>query len=98
MKITGLYYKLAPSWSNNSKSTFNTKHNNNKVNRFNIKSNSIEYAKNLKKSKSKKMSKSQNLIKLRKKLFKKRNVSNFNITKTRLRFLTSNIKIFFYYL
>ena len=52
----------------------------------------------LKKSKSKKMSEFQNLAKLRKKLSKSRNLTNFDNIKAKLKILALNTKIIFNYL
>ena len=72
--------------------------NNNMVNRFGISKNGVEYTKKSGKSKSKKTSKFQNLIKSKKKLSKSENSSNFSITKTRQKFLILDTKIVFNYL
>ena len=48
--------------------------------------------------KIKKMFKSQNLAKLRKKLSKSENLTNFDVIKTKPKFLTSNTKTIFNYL
>ena len=61
----------------------------------------MEYAKkseklsNLRKSKSEKISKSRNLAKLRKRLSKSENSTNFNAMEARPKFLTPNTKITF---
>ena len=93
--------KLAFSKNNNSRPTFERNNSNNKVNKFGVNRNNVEHAKKLGKlfksgkSKSKKMFKSQNLTKLRKKLLKNGNSINFNATKDGPKFLTSDIRTAF---
>ena len=86
LKITKLSDKPAPNRNNGNKSAFSGNNNrrpvsmkidgNSKVNRFNVSKNDVKYAKKLeqlsksRKSKSKKMSKSQNLAKSEIKLSK----------------------------
>ena len=73
------------------------------INRFCV-SDSVKYTKKSgklfksRKSKSEKMSKSQNLAKSGKKLSKSENLTNFNATKTKPKFLIFNTRIAFNYL
>ena len=106
--------KLAPSRNNSSRSVFSKKNNsklasrknngNNEVDGFDIGENSIEYAKKSeklsksRKSKSEKISKSQNLAKLGKKLSKSRNSTNFDGMEDRPKFLIFNTRIAFNHL
>ena len=109
LKTTGLLDKPIPSKNNGSKSISNKNNNsrpifsrndgNGEVDGFVISENGVEHAKKLgklfksRKSKSEKMSKSRNLAKLRKKLSKSGNLTNFNVTKDRPKFLTPNARI-----
>ena len=82
LKIIGLFDKLASgknissrlvsSRNNNSKPVFRKNDSNSKVDRFDVSKNNMKDAKRSGKSKNKKISKSQNLAKLRKKLSKMR--------------------------
>ena len=111
LKTTKLPDKPASNKNNGSRSTFNKNNNsrlvfernngNNKVNGFGISKNRVKHAKKLKKlsksgkSKSKKMSKSQNLAKSGKILSKSGNSINFNAMEAKLKFLTSDARIAF---
>ena len=111
LKKIGLLDESASGKNNNSKSAFNrnndsklvfkNNNSNSKINRFVIGRNSMEHAKKLgklfksRKSKSKKMFKSWNFAKLREKLSKNRNLSNFCATKAKSKFLTLNTRIAF---
>ena len=66
LRITGSCDKLASSKNKSSRLVFEKNNNNNKIDRFDINSNKLEYAKKLKKSKSEKLFKSQNLAKSKK--------------------------------
>ena len=98
MKITRLYDELTFNRNYNNKPAFKKNNSGNKINKFNISSNDMKYAKKLKKSKNKKLFKSQNLAKSGKRLLKNKNSSNFGIKKIKLNFLTSNTKTAFNYL
>ena len=76
--------KLVFSKNNNSKPAFKKNNSNNKVNRFGIDRNDIEYIKKLEKS-----------FKLGKKLLKSRNLTNFGTMEAKPKFLTSNTKTVF---
>ena len=69
----------------------------NKVNKFGIDSDE-EIARKLKNLKGEKLFKSQKLAKLRKKLSKSENLSNFGIIKAGSKFITLNIKTAFNHL
>ena len=96
--------RSASSRNNNSKPTSKRNDGNGKVNRFGISKNGVEHAKKsrklfkLRKSKSKKTLRSQNLAKLGKKLSKNNNSTNFNATEAGPKFLTSNARTVFNYL
>ena len=66
-----------------------------KVDGFGVGGNGVEHAKKLRKSKSKKTSKSQNLAKSRKKLLESENSTNFNAMKDGSKFLTSDARTAF---
>ena len=93
--------KSASNKNNNSKPAYKKNNSNSEVNKFNIGRNNIKHAKNLGKlsklgkSKSKKLFKSQNLAKSRKKLLKCGNSTNFNTTKNKSKFLTPNARTTF---
>ena len=93
--------KSVLSRNNNSRLAYKKNNNNSKFNKFDIDRNDVKYAKKseklskLKKSKNKKISKSQNLAKLEKKLLKNRNLTNFSVIEVKLKFLTSNAKTTF---
>ena len=93
--------KLIFNRNNDSKPAFGINDGNSKVNRFGISKNGIKHAKKLeklfklRKLKSKKMSKSWNLAKLRKKLSKSRNSTNFDAIKNGSKFFTLNTRIAF---
>ena len=111
LKMTRLPNKPAPSRNNNIKLAFNINNNNklafkrnnsnSEVYRFGVGRNNIKHAKKSeksfksRKSKSEKIFKSWNLAKLRKKLLKSGNSTNFDNMKTRPKFLTLNAKIAF---
>ena len=73
LKITQLPNKLTFGRNNNNKLVFRENNGNDEVNRFSISDNGMKYTKKFKKFKNKKLFKSQNLAKLRKKLLKSRN-------------------------
>ena len=68
LKITILFTKPIFNGNNSSNSTFKEKNNNNKVDQFNINNDGLKHTKKSEKLKSKKLSNSQNLAKLGKKL------------------------------
>ena len=105
LKTIGSPNKPAPSRNDGSRLT-SSKNNNNKpasrkndgngeVDGFGVGRNSVEYAKKSEKSKSKKMSKSQNLAKLRKKLLKSGNSTNFDATEDGPKFFIPDARIAF---
>ena len=93
--------KLASSINNNSRSISKKNDGNSEINKFGVGKNSVEHAKKLgkvfksKKSKSEKISKSQNLAKSRKKLSKSENSTSFGTIKAKPKFLTPNAKTAF---
>ena len=109
--MTELFNKLAFNKNNgnlsvfskndNNKPAFERNDSNNKVNRFGVNKNGVEHAKKsgkLSKSgkaKSKKIFKSQNLAKSRKKSLKSRSFTNFDATEARPKFLTFDTRITF---
>ena len=111
LKTTKLSDKPASSRNDGSKSAFNKNNNNKlafgrnngngKIDRFSVGGNGIEHTKKSeklfqsRKLKSKKTSISRNLAKSGKKLSKSRNLTNFNATKVRSKFLTFDTKIAF---
>ena len=96
--------KLAFNRNNNNRLAFKKNYGNDEVDRFGVGKNSIKYAKKLEKlfklgkSKSKKTFKSQNLAKSRKKLLKSENLTNFDATKARPKFLISDARTAFNHL
>ena len=90
--------KLASSRKNNSKLFSRKNDDNNEDDEFSINKNDVKYAKKprkwskLRKSKSEKTSKSQNLATLGKKLLKSWNSTNFDATKAGPKFLTPDAK------
>ena len=90
--------RLVSNKNNDSKQTFGKNNSNNKVDRFGVGKNGMEHTKKSRKlsksgnSKSKKISKSQNLANLGKKLSKSGNLTNFNTSKARPKFLTLNTR------
>ena len=96
--------KLASSKNNNSRPVFGKNNGNSEVDRFGVGGNGIKHAKNSRKLsksgklKSKKTFKSQNLAKLDKKLSKSGNLTNFDATKDKPKFLTPNTRTAFNYL
>ena len=93
--------RLASNRNDNNKSVFRKNNGNSEVDRFDISGNGVRHIKKsgklskLRKSKSKKMSKSQNLAKSKKKLLKNGNLTNFNATEAGPKFLTSNARTIF---
>ena len=93
--------KLASSKNDNNKLVFGKNDSNSEVNEFGISRNDVEHTKKLGnlsksgKSKSKKMFKSRNLAKSRKKLSKSRNSTYFYATEVGPKFLTPNAKTTF---
>ena len=93
--------KSALNRNNDSRLAFEKNDNINEVDGFGMSRNDMEYAKKLGKlfklgkSKSKKTFKSQNLIKLRKKLSKSGNSTNFNVMEARPKFLTPDARTAF---
>ena len=93
--------KSAFSRNDNSKPASRRNNGDGEVNRFSISRNSVEHAKKSRrlsksgKSKSEKISKSQNLAKSEKKLSISGNSTNFDTTKTGSNFLTSDTKTTF---
>ena len=108
LTTTELPNKLAPSknygskWTfsrnDNSGSIFKKNNGNVKVNKFSLGGDGMEYAKNLRKLKGKKLSKSWKLAKSRRNLSKNENLPNFDIEKTRPSFLISEAKAAFNHL
>ena len=94
--------KSASSRNNNSKPISEKNNNNNEVNEFDVDGNNVKHAKKLgklsksRKLKSKKISKSQNLAKSGKKLWKSGNSTNFNVTENKSKFLTFDVRIAFH--
>ena len=98
--------RSASSKNNDSRLTFGKNDGNGEINGISVGRNGVEYVKKLGKtsksrklsksgkSKSEKMSKSQNLAK-GKKLSKSRNLTNFDTTEVRPKFLTPNTRIAF---
>ena len=111
LKTIGLPDKPAPSRNNgsrlascgndDSKSVSQRNNGNSEVDRFGVSENNMEHAKKsiklskLGKSKSKKMSKFRNLAKLRKKLSKSGNFTNFDTTKNKSKFFTPDARTAF---
>ena len=81
--------------NNNSRPIYSKNNSNGEVDKFDISKNGVEHAKKSGKSKSKKTSKSWNLAKLKKKLSKSGNSTNFNTIKAGPKFLTPNARIAF---
>ena len=98
MKIIESLNQPASNKNNGNRLAFEKNNDNNKINRFSIGNNNMEYAKKSRKLKSKKLFKSQYLAKSRKMLSKKKNLPNFNTKKAGLNFLIFNTKIIFNYL
>ena len=98
LKIIGSPNKPAPNKNDNSRPASRRNNDNGEVNRFGVGGNSVEYAKKSgklsksRKLKSKKTSKSWNLVKSRKKLSKSENSTNFDAIEDGPKFLTPDAR------